>query len=211
MSFLCKQGLRSCDWVLPLEPPDQLSPSRQQGAWLCRPRQLEATALLPLPGDQGGAAPPAAAPAAAAAGLPAALLRRGLQLHSGQQLRKVLLPHAEVHQWATPHLEGSARLAAPLTSLFTGACLMAPERPVTASTGTVQGPARTPPSELGQRALSGPRAAFIRCSPRAGNLGSHCPGQFGRASWLVLGSLETTVSWRAKHFVNSDLFVEQHY
>uniref|UniRef100_A0A8C4MDW9 Spectrin repeat containing nuclear envelope protein 2 n=1 Tax=Equus asinus asinus TaxID=83772 RepID=A0A8C4MDW9_EQUAS len=67
------------------------------------------TALLPLPRAQGGAAPAAAAPAPPAPGLPAALLRGGLQLHTGQQLCEVLLPHAEVHQRATPHLEGSAK------------------------------------------------------------------------------------------------------
>uniref|UniRef100_A0A2I3GWZ8 Spectrin repeat containing nuclear envelope protein 2 n=1 Tax=Nomascus leucogenys TaxID=61853 RepID=A0A2I3GWZ8_NOMLE len=72
------------------------------------PRQHTATALLPLKGDPGSPAPAAAPPAAAAPGLPAALLRRRLQLHSGQQLCPVLLPHAEVHQWATPHIEGIA-------------------------------------------------------------------------------------------------------
>uniref|UniRef100_A0A2I3RXS6 Spectrin repeat containing nuclear envelope protein 2 n=1 Tax=Pan troglodytes TaxID=9598 RepID=A0A2I3RXS6_PANTR len=76
---------------------------REQG-----PRQHTATALLPLKGDPGSPTPAAAPPAAAAPGLPAALLRRRLQLHSGQQLCPVLLPHAEVHQWATPHIEGIA-------------------------------------------------------------------------------------------------------
>uniref|UniRef100_A0A2K5QQZ4 Spectrin repeat containing nuclear envelope protein 2 n=1 Tax=Cebus imitator TaxID=2715852 RepID=A0A2K5QQZ4_CEBIM len=76
---------------------------REQGR-----RQHTATALLPLTGDPGGPAPAAAPPAAAAPGLPAALLRRRLQLHSGQQLCQVLLPHAEVHQRATPHIEGVA-------------------------------------------------------------------------------------------------------
>lgn len=84
-----------------------------QGAQPCWCRQLKATALLPCPGVPGGAAPAAAPPAAAAPGLPAALLRRGLQLYSGQQLCQVLLPHAEVYQWATPHVEGSAWPAAP--------------------------------------------------------------------------------------------------
>lgn len=129
LDVLRKQGSRQCEWVLPLEPPDQLSPPCRQGARPCRPRQLEATALLPLPSDQGSTAPPATAPAPTAAGLPPALLRRGLQLHSGQQLCKVLLPHAEVHQWATPHLEGSAQPAAPPTSLCMGVCVMAPQRP----------------------------------------------------------------------------------
>uniref|UniRef100_G3V5X4 Spectrin repeat containing nuclear envelope protein 2 n=1 Tax=Homo sapiens TaxID=9606 RepID=G3V5X4_HUMAN len=76
---------------------------REQG-----PRQHTATALLPLKGGPGSPTPAAAPPAAAAPGLPAALLRRRLQLHSGQQLCPVLLPHAEVHQWATPHIEGIA-------------------------------------------------------------------------------------------------------
>uniref|UniRef100_A0A8C9AHQ9 Spectrin repeat containing nuclear envelope protein 2 n=1 Tax=Prolemur simus TaxID=1328070 RepID=A0A8C9AHQ9_PROSS len=76
---------------------------REQGA-----RWGAATALLPLPGDQGGAAPAAAAPAAAPPGLPAALLRGRLQLHPGQHLRPVLLPHAEVHQRPAAHIEGSA-------------------------------------------------------------------------------------------------------
>uniref|UniRef100_A0A2I2ZCA7 Spectrin repeat containing nuclear envelope protein 2 n=1 Tax=Gorilla gorilla gorilla TaxID=9595 RepID=A0A2I2ZCA7_GORGO len=76
---------------------------REQG-----PQQHTATALLPLKGDPGSPTPAAAPPATAAPGLPAALLRRRLQLHSGQQLCPVLLPHAEVHQWATPHIEGIA-------------------------------------------------------------------------------------------------------
>uniref|UniRef100_A0A2K6TJ47 Spectrin repeat containing nuclear envelope protein 2 n=1 Tax=Saimiri boliviensis boliviensis TaxID=39432 RepID=A0A2K6TJ47_SAIBB len=76
---------------------------REQGR-----RQHTATALLPLTGDPGSPAPAAASPAAAAPGLPAALLRRRLQLHSSQQLCQVLLPHAEVHQRATPHIEGVA-------------------------------------------------------------------------------------------------------
>ncbi|PNJ70701.1 SYNE2 isoform 5 [Pongo abelii] len=76
---------------------------REQGPW-----QHKATALLPLKSDPGSPAPAAAPPAAAAPGLPAALLRRRLQLHSGQQLCPVILPHAEVHQRATPHVEGIA-------------------------------------------------------------------------------------------------------
>lgn len=69
-----------------------------------RPQQLPAATLLRLPGAEGRAAPPAAAAAAPAARLPAALLRGGLQLHPGQQLRPLLLPHAAVHQRATSHL-----------------------------------------------------------------------------------------------------------
>uniref|UniRef100_A0A2K5XMG3 Spectrin repeat containing nuclear envelope protein 2 n=1 Tax=Mandrillus leucophaeus TaxID=9568 RepID=A0A2K5XMG3_MANLE len=73
---------------------------REQG-----PRQHTTTALLPLEGDPGSPAPAAAAPAAAAPGLPSALFRRRLQLHSGKQLCPVFLPHAEVHQRATPDIE----------------------------------------------------------------------------------------------------------
>lgn len=87
-----------------------------QGA---RPQQLPAPPLLRVPGDQGRAAPAAASAAAAAPGLPAALLRRGLQLHSGQQLCQVLLPHAEVHQRAPPHLEAPPGLQHRTTSPFT--------------------------------------------------------------------------------------------
>uniref|UniRef100_A0A8C0K488 Spectrin repeat containing nuclear envelope protein 2 n=1 Tax=Canis lupus dingo TaxID=286419 RepID=A0A8C0K488_CANLU len=85
--------------------PFSLHLVRWQGARPCWPRQLPATALLRVAGDPGRTAPTASPPAAAAPGLPAALLRRGLQLHPGQQLRQVLLPHAEVHQRAPSHLE----------------------------------------------------------------------------------------------------------
>lgn len=78
---------------------------RWQGARSRWPQQLPAATLLRVAGDQGRTAPTAAAAPAAAPGLPAALLRRGLQLHSGQQLCQVLLPHAEVHQRASPDLE----------------------------------------------------------------------------------------------------------
>lgn len=74
-----------------------------QGPW-----QHTATALLPLEGDPGSPAPATAAPAATAPGLPSALLRRRLQLHSGKQLCPVFLPHAEVHQRATPDIEDVA-------------------------------------------------------------------------------------------------------
>ena len=165
-----------------------------QGAQPCWCRQLKATALLPCPGVPGGAAPAAAPPAAAAPGLPAALLRRGLQLYSGQQLCQVLLPHAEVYQWATPHVEGSAWPAAP------------PHQPVYSS---AQLPAA---DQLVSERASRDLLQTTPSGPRAGNLGSCCPEQCGKATWLVLGSLGTAVSWRrAKHFVNSDLFVKQHY
>lgn len=82
--------------------------SCRQGA---RAGQLSATALLPVAGDPGGAAPATAAAAAAAPGLPASRLGGRLQLHAGQQLRQVLLPHAAVHQRAASHLEAPPSFA----------------------------------------------------------------------------------------------------
>ncbi|CAG03762.1 unnamed protein product, partial [Tetraodon nigroviridis] len=78
-------------------------PGLQGGACRSRP-----AALPLLPGSAGGVPAPTALPAAAASGLFASAVRGRLQLHAGQQLRPLLLPHAALHQRTAAHVSATA-------------------------------------------------------------------------------------------------------